>query len=208
MTVSYEVLLNSTTFLKRKRFAREDFTGAQLSERWEFKNIQGTNSGAIVDAINGGYEITTGSNLNDRASIYFNSIRQFDFESSVVICTMKYENSSQVQYCGLSASDRLDTASVANISVNVDTLLSNYGITSSTGSSGSNSQSSLPRDANFHDHKIIASKTDIRLFIDTALEVVKTTNRPTGNANPCFENFTRTGASKIGTIRYYEAYNL
>lgn len=71
-------------------------------------------------------------------------------------------------------------------------------------------QSSIARDTVFHNHKIIFnSATDVKYFIDGALEVTVTTNIPAAGTKmqPAFCSRNATNAARTGHIRFLEVYN-
>ena len=50
----------------------EWFSGKQLPSYWTKVDISGTNTFAMVDSVDGGFQITSGSGAYNRASIWFN----------------------------------------------------------------------------------------------------------------------------------------
>jgi len=78
----YELLYGSS--LAKQRVV-DDFSGDTLNERWTTNNVSGSNTFQMSDNIDGGFEIVTGSSLNNAGSITFNNIRQYSNVGASVI---------------------------------------------------------------------------------------------------------------------------
>ena len=92
---------------------------------------------------------------------------------------------------------------IGNISTLSSTKLS---LTTHDGSTSSTSFSTNNMDTDWHTRKLIFSTSGVQGYIDGVLEVDKSTNKPTGNAQP--EVWVNgAGASSTHSVRYMECYN-
>ena len=191
----------------RTRFV-EFFSGVELdSERWHYADINGSNSGAMSDSVNGGYTITTAGADSNSAMISFNDIRQFTAGGNVSISVWKKDIELSAGLGGLVSVD-------SAIHPTTQCAVTRNGSTSTkiallTGdSSTSATDSSLDDDTAFHVYKIECTSPNIQQTIDGVLEIVKTTNRPTTNLQPFFGVQKRTEAgTAVYNLTYCEAYN-
>tara|TARA_B110000285_G_scaffold214766_1_gene260478 strand:+ start:126 stop:320 length:195 start_codon:yes stop_codon:yes gene_type:complete len=62
-------------------------------------------------------------------------------------------------------------------------------------------------DTNWHINKLDFSSGDIKVHVDGVLEITKTTNRPTGNAQPEVWVNGQSSTATTHSIRYLEVYN-
>lgn len=205
MTKSIYDQLNASGTVAKQRIV-ETFSGDALdTDRWELRSISGV-TGAMADSVDGGYILTAGSGGNDRGEISFNDIGQFNLAGSVMIAVSKISSISNVNsWVGLLKA-RAQNASygyIGNISTLSSTKLS---LTTHDGSTSSTSFSTNNMDTDWHTRKLIFSTSGVQGYIDGVLEVDKSTNKPTGNAQP--EVWVNgAGAPSTHSVSYMEVYN-
>lgn len=182
----------------------ETFSGSVLNERWTFQNLAGTNSGAMKDEVDGGYEITSDTSTDDRAQIYFNDKRQYDETNCIAIFVAKRVTASTRLTVGMveQSPHTNDFAVIEN-----DTSNTNQSLTTADASTNSETEGSVPIDTSWHSYKVECSSANIKSYIDGVLDVTKTTNRPTNRLQPSVMVQTRTTSAATVQVRYLEAYN-
>lgn len=202
----YEILYGAKVAKQR---VVEEFTGDSLDERWTGFNTAGSGSEAILDSINGGVAITAPATNSASRILAFNGIRQYDFNSSVVISIWKYDNVSGAIAHGLmneTAGTPL-TGTEDYIGVFVTTNPSD-GLGSSDGATGSTvSMNNISSDTNWHWTKIHLQDTFAILVADGSFDAVKTTNLPTVKLQPFLESRRFTSGATVSNFRYYEVFN-
>jgi hypothetical protein len=203
MTNSVYELMHPLTIERKTRFW-DWFDGDDLRNWWNFTDVAGTGSGAMVDSVDEGYGVTSGASDNNNSEIDFNNIEHYDFNNSIVqfiarttlstsrflISGLMTDKTVQTHLAGFQDdSDR--TFSVLNTGNGSETLV----------------DTTLGHDTNFHIIKIDIFPTFVKLYIDGALEATSTSNLPDQAMQPYFRMGTRTTAARTGHIRYLEAYN-
>ena len=183
----------------------DNFDGDSLNERWTFNDISGTNSGAMADAIDEGYAITTGTGSFDSASIDFNQISHYSQISSIVEAVVFNEATTNNELTvGLSEQSQLDNnyALYHNSST-----LTNLALTTKDATTATSTESSIAIDTNQHHPRLELRASSSLLSIDSVLEILKTDRLPTVALQPIFGERSRTTSAQIGHITYLEAYN-
>lgn len=194
---------NPLTTVAKQHFV-EWFSGDDLDTIWTTVET-GAGSGAMDDAIDGGYKLTTGAVLNNNRNITFNTIKHYSETASIIILVTKLTNlSNALQQDGFLETTAFNHYVLSN---NDSAATPNYELISKDGTTPSAQQGSIARDTNFHVKKITLTSTNLLLTIDGILDVTKTTNRPATRLQPIFRVFTRGAAARTGHIRYLEAFN-
>jgi len=185
-------------------------TNVPTGSGWLFTDVAGTGSGSVIDGIDEGYRITTGTVSADRSYITKNDIRHFDAALCTVYGILKHENVTEISRMGISAGADLGAASVNTIVCIMDTNLTNVGLYSSDGTS-TTTETNVVNSANAVTFKIINDATNMRLFILESgawvLKVTKTTNKPTGAMQPAFGCRTRAGSAHFANAIYLKVQN-
>jgi len=194
---------NPLTTLAKTHFV-EWFSGKDIDTIWNTVET-GSGSGAMDDAIDGGYKLTTGAVINNNRNINFNTIKHYSQTASIIISVTKLTNLVNA----LEQDGFIETIAFAHyvLSNNDSAATPNYELISKDGTTPSAQQGSIARDTNFHVKKITLTPSNLLLDIDGTLDVTKTTNRPAARLQPIFRVFTRGGAARTGHIRYLEAYS-
>lgn len=199
----YEQLFPLTTIMKQR--VVDNFSGDSVNERWTTRD--NTNSSlAMDDSIDGGVKLTTGASNDNRISLDFNDIRQYDYNDSVVITTMKIDDTSNrstiVGFANAILTSVTDTAYAM-----FDTAFdSTYFVLQNSNSSITTTATSVTADTNYHSYKLELGASDIKLYVDGVSESTSTTNLPNTALQPHIGNQSRTGV-KVQNVNYYEAYN-
>ncbi len=200
----YEHLFAITTIMKQRVVER--FSGDTIDERWDLHNLSGTGSGAMVDAINEGFQVLSDT-VSGRATAFgFNNIRQYDPVNCIVIFVARRVSTiNSVADIGFT-NDEPDGSSTHKAEVRLDQNNSVYALLTGDGTQTSQN-GTVSTDTVFHSFKLELGSADIKMTIDGILDVTKTTNRPTLKLQPWFRASNRvTGAAELH-IRYLEAYN-
>jgi hypothetical protein len=203
----YEHLYPLTTVMKQSFVA--NFSRHSLdTKRWHYADINGSNTGAMSDSVNGGYSITTAGADSNSAMISFNDIRQYDPTGNVSISVWKKDVELSAGLGGLVSVDSaihptLECAVTRNGSTSAKIAL-----LTGDASSTSATDSSIDDDTAFHVFKIECTSPNIQQTIDGVLETTKTTNRPTVKLQPFFGvQFRGLSGTAVFNLTYCEAYN-
>jgi hypothetical protein len=185
----------------------EWFSGAALDSIWTETQILGGGSGAMDDIVNGGYKLTNATGGSQWTGIGFNGINHYDRTASKFVSTFRRNTTSTVAICGLKevASDGTNWNMVAMIS---DTAGSFFELRSGTGSTTSDSATTVSLDTNYHKFASELRSASMLGFVDDTLEVLKTDNLPAADLEPLFTVFSiDTSVERTGNILQYEAFN-
>jgi len=184
----------------------ENFSGSALdTDRWTFRNITGTGTGAMGDSVDGGYEIKPSTGGTDQSQIDFNGIRQYSPTGCAMISVAKSIGVSPNHHVlGLINDYTLNISTAQTNSIIIDTSGASFRALSGDGSTWSSAGTVISKDNNWHNFKVEASSSNILYYADGLLRITKTTNRPTLPLQP---RFVARYASSTLSIRYAEAYN-
>jgi len=196
----YEILDPLTT-VRKQRFW--DFFDGDFLRSWWQEN--GTGSSGMVDAVDEGFRLTSGTATSNNRFINFNTIRPYSETGSVGIwITKKVTSTNSIEQAGF-----LDTTSFLHFALIANDSLTevNYTILTKDGTTQTNTEGTVAHDSIFHGKKIENTSTSNIMFMDGVLDVTKTTNRPAARLQPMFRTFTRTTAAREARIRYFEVFN-
>ena len=201
----YEALQPSST-ISGQHFV-EWFSGNSLPSYWTTTNINGTNTYAMSDSVDGGFSISTAGADSNSGTINFNNLRPFSPTGAVCISVWKKDISNAAGQSGFAntISAMYPTTECALVRNGVET---NIALQTADATTSSVTQSNVAKDQTFHSYKIENGSTDIKLTIDGVFELTKTTNRPTVKLQPRIGVQKRSGAgTTVINITYCEAYN-
>ncbi|MDH3834390.1 MAG: hypothetical protein OES34_09565 [Nitrosopumilus sp.] len=186
----------------------DNFSGDTLNERWTYTDYNGSNTGSMDDAVGGGYKIVTGTTNGNNAGISFNDISQYSNTSSTLIAVTKHTaTSSFFHEIGFKENPVAGgTVSFAFAKGDVS-ITSNYFLSSNDGTTATNTIGSVAFTTSFQTKEINILSTHLTLRLDGTLDVVKTDRLPDATQEPYFRQGTRTNVSKVGHIKYLEAWN-
>jgi len=196
----YEILDPLTT-VRKQRFW-DWFDGDSLRNWWQ---ENGTGSSAMVDAVDEGFRLTSGTASGNNRFINFNTIRHYSETGSISIAiTRKLTTANSVEHVGF-----LDTVSFLHFAYVINDSLgeTNYTISTKDGTTQTNTEGTIAHDLIFHLKQIENTSTSNIMSIDGVLDVTKITNRPAARLQPVFRTLTRTTAAREARIRYFEAFN-
>ena len=195
----------STGGLSNQRVV-ENFSGSALdSDRWEYRNVVGSGTGAMADSVDDGYEIKPSSGGADQSQIDFNGIKQYSPTGCAMISVAKSSSvSANHHVLGLINNHLLNISSAQTDSIIIDTSAGNFRALSGDNGTWSSAGTVISNDTNFHVFKVEASSSNILYYADGLLRITKTTNRPTLKLQP---RFVARYASSTLSVRYAEVYN-
>jgi len=204
-------MFNPLTDVRKQHFW-DWFSGKSIDSRWTYNNVDSSaDSSAMSDTVDGGYELITGTPTAARCAINFNDKRQYSHSGSVIIGVIKGSTTSNMG-TGIGLADGEDLALSGDMAWGgMETALetgSKFLIRTADGSSGSNTETNVSIDTNFHSNKIELDGSNAKYTLDGVLKVTKDTNLPDTKLQPTFYAIHRTtGGTVSGFIRYCEAYN-
>jgi len=174
---------------------------------WTETDNTGTGTRTMEDSVDGGYSIAVGTGTLDASQINFNDIRQYDFQNSTCLFTMKDTGIAQalidVGLVGHTGTGNTEQACVRSFDANT-----NFALITGDASTGSTTEGLIPLDSSFHNYKLVLSSTDVVMDLDGVLDVTKTSNRPTVKLQPVFAVESNSGATtKKAHILNIEAFN-
>jgi len=185
----------------------EWFSGGALNSQWTTTDLAGTNTFQMSDTVDGGFEIITDTNDNDRGQIEYNDIRHYNHLGSAFIAVSSSVSSTFANRdIGLIGTPNPDTP-LHYYQASLDTDAGTVFRMISKDTSFSATVSDVTIDTNFHVFKGDTDGTTMNLFIDGLLKVTKTTNPPAAKMQPQMFCRTRSAAARTYRIRYFEAYN-
>lgn len=198
---------NPLTTVNKQHFV-EWFSGSSLPDYWTFANINGSNTSAMADSVDGGWQLTTAGGDSNSGVISFNDKRQYSPTASVSISIWKKDIVLSAGNVGLV---NIDSA----IHPTKECAITRNGSTSTkiallTGDSSTTSatDSSIDDDVIFHTFKVECTSSNVKQTIDGVLETTKTTNRPTVKLQPFLGVQKRSAAGTVVmNATYFEAYN-
>jgi len=186
-----------------------NFCGDTLNERWTTRDIVGDATHAMFDAVDEGFSIITATTANNRADIWFNTIRQFSNTDSVFIGEARGLSTASSGFTvGLVSTSCDINNGTEQIQAGFDTALNaNFFISTGDASCNNLIATSIVIDTVFHTFVGRINSGSATLKMDGVLEVVTSSNLPTEKLQPHFFVITRTTAAKEGRIRHYEAFS-
>jgi hypothetical protein len=207
MTDSIYDQLNAYGTVAKQRFV-ETFSGSALdTDRWTFRNITGTGTGAMGDSVDGGYEIKPSTGATDQSQIDFNNKRQYSPTGCAMISVAKSIGVSPNHHVlGLINDYTLNISTAQTNSIIIDTSGGVFRALSGDGTTWSSAGTVIPIDTNFHTFKVEASSSNILYYADGVLKVTKTDRLPTSTL-PLQPRFVARYTGSVLSIRYAEVYN-
>jgi len=182
----------------------DNFSGDTLNERWVEDDEQGTGSFVMQDAIDGGFRVTCENVNNSTSLINFGDINHYESQGSVFIAVGRsLDTTNERSGWGLIEDNALDDRYVWE-KRSTSTL---FRITSEEAGSGSNVNSSISLDENWHTFRAQKDSVKIRGWLDGNFEVLHTSNQVTADLQPGIYASATTANTKETDIRYFEAWN-
>ena len=185
---------------------QEWFSGDALDSIWTFDAISSGTS-AMLDSIDGGFGITTGTTVGGGGNINFNNIRHYSEIGCG--CMITHRVSSVSNFFQLVGMFGDSTAITLNrIMCKQDTALdTNINLTTTDASSSTDVSTGVTQSTNPHDSVLEALSSHATLHLDGDFGALSTTNLPTIKLQPFCRMGTRNTTSKVGEVVYLEAWN-
>jgi len=196
----YEHLFALTTIMKQR--VVDNFNSGVLNERWALRNESGSGTSGMVNAVNEGGFVKSGSAGGAVSSIDFNNIRQYSNTDSVFIAVLKRLNSPGTLNAGL-ANGIAIPVKLDSIMINNNSTQTFYRLITRDATTANFTSTDVNVDLVFHVIKGIMTSSDAKIFIDNILKATNTTNLPTLNMCPVVTD-SLEGESRC---RYFEAFN-
>jgi len=177
-----------------------NFAGAALDTNvWTLANL-----GAMVDEVDGGFQLTTTTTTSNTSSIDFILVDHFDHQNSVSITTHRHAVTTSI-WCviGLGADLFQDNFHVVEARPAVH---ANYQLVTD-GSGVTRVNSAIAIDTNPHNYKIQNTSANATLDIDGVLEATSTTTLSAAAMAPFFWIRNVGSTAQDTRIKYFEAYN-
>ena len=185
------------------------FDGDALRSWWTENDVLGTGTFAMLDDINEGFSITTGSTTNDASAIDFNDIRQYSNTNSGLISIHKQISATTTvtNLSGLVNPSFFYNRNSSMVGIHTTSDANNFVIRTADNDATSGTGTTVSTDTNWHEFRNELNSSNSLLWIDKSFELVKTTNLPTLKLQPAFLEQTLTSSTREGRIRYMEAWN-
>jgi len=201
----YENLTTLGFSEEQKQHFVEWFSGDSLDSIWTFTDHAGTGSGAMNDAVDGGYRITTGATTDNNSSINFNDINQYSHNASVFEVVIRRNTTFTQSQSGLAE----QIASLADtwIAYRDDTSSSFKELQTKLNSSTTNVDSTVSIDTDLTRVRLETKASSALMWIAGSLECISTTNLPDVALQPFVRSYTRNSSASTTDITYLEVYN-
>jgi len=201
---------SALTTVQEQHFV-EWFSGKQLSNIWTYGYIGGSNTHAMNDDVNGGYELGVGSGVNYVQWINFNDKQQYNPTGSVCISIHRMDSVAQrgAVLVGLmngnsNATSNPHDAITSHHAGFLKQHENNIYASSSDGTCTS-TDTTIGGDA-YKTYKSELGSANIKFYIDGSLEITKTDHRPTNILQPSMSGYHKGGQGSA-LITYMECYN-
>jgi len=187
----------------RKQKFWDFFDGDSLRSWW---NVNSTGSNGMVDTVDEGYFLTTGTADNNRESIDHNDINHYSATGATCIFVMRNtETTLRRFFAGFKDSESFGHYAV--IDDDTDNGSGNVELVSRDGSSTGAVDLGLSLDETFHKWQLNFRTSSVLAFRDNVLSGLATSNLPTTAQQLNAAAQTRTTAARTAHIRYFEAFN-
>jgi len=200
-------MLNPPSVIRKTHFW-DWFDGSVLNDRWTETTLGGTPTFTMFDDVGEGFEILAKTSAGHTGAINFNDIRHYSHTATMFIGVHRVLSTVDME--GLVGGVDAKNFSATSVTIagmrSVDST-DFFLIFTNDGAASSNTVSSVSLDTIFHTHQIECTSSNNQYSIDGVLEATKTTNLPDTKMQPTYIVTTRTTASKIGHLRYFEVYS-
>ena len=189
----------------------EWFSGDALDSIWTLTTgtIGSAGSGAMSDAVNGGYVLTSAS--GDAVSgdvIGFNNIQHYSETGSVIQGVIQYVTGTAQQLTKIVlTSDSTTWDALHYGQIKMDSSGDDFFLTTRGGSTTNSTNMSVTRDTNPHLIKVKLQSSSVLGYEGNILRAVNTANLPSVTLEPSFGNLTRDTTSREGRVICMEVFN-
>ena len=208
MTKSIYDQLNASGTVAKQRVV-ENFSGDALdTDRWNTTNVNGSNTFAMADSVDGGFQLTTAGADSNSGTINFNNIRPFSATGAVMISVWKKDIVNCAGVTGFKNATGAIYPTSQCAYVRNGSTSSYVELLSGAGTVTSQTDSTTATSETFHNYKIELSTSNVKLTYDGILIVTKDDHKPSSALQPFTGIQKRSGAgTAILNNRYMEAYN-
>lgn len=197
-------LLNGNKLAKQR--VVDEFSGDSLNERWLI-TLVGSATNAMDDTINGGVLLSSGATSDSASTINFDTISQYDYQSSRMIGIFKINQVSGGLNYHLGFAET-GSSHYAFIRARNVTSANFHLLTRNTGTIGT-TNTTIAYDTSVHSFMISQFTSKCILYIDGDLQVISTTNLPSaGQGLHATAQNPSNATNNSMNVRYIEAYNL
>ena len=201
----YEALNGSFTTVAKTKFF-DGFVGKVLNlDNWTLHNIAGSGGTAtMLDGINTGCKLVTGTSTSDNVQIDFNNKRQFSHTGSKTVGMIKKTTVlNAFMDGGFKAGYGDDNSNLSFLHIEEYSTLD--GIWHQT--NAAKTDTGTPQDDQWHIYEIELTGSNNTLKLDGTLKSTRTSDLPAAALQPAFKCLTRTGSAGYGAVQYCEAWN-
>jgi len=189
----------------KKSWFVDYFSGDSNKAWWTFNNVAGTGSQAMVDAANGGFQITTGGSTGNRSGITFNNIRHYSNTGAKLIAivdrdTVTRNDVGLTDVADMSTSDNYTT-------MNHDSTVCFVNMRTANGTSQTTTATSIAVSENKILVLINILSASSQISLNGIFEATTTSTLPSVALQPNYLVRAQTTGGKSGRISYLEAYN-
>ncbi len=189
----------------------EFFDGELLDTRWVFTDLTGVGSGAMLNAVDGGYTVTTGATSGNQSSISYGGTAPSHFctNNTVVIAIVERPVASMQTLVGMSEKANLCGACCSSLmAAENDTCDTNYQLLTNDGTTAKTTATCTAIDTTRRVLKLDLDACTVSLFLcGGAADATHVCNLPNAALHPTFHVKSRASGTKAGRISYLEAYN-
>jgi len=198
-----EALDPAPTIVPKTHFV-EWFSGDALDSIW---TLDGTGSGAMNDAVNGGYRLTTTSTTNEDERIYFNNIRHYAHDGSVFISVASMNSATDsLMHTGL-IEQLTDTTDTRIQLYQFNPNETNVILVTSVNTVDNKVDTGVVISTDTIKYKMELKSASALAWMDDDLTAISTASLPDVAMQPFHSITTRTTAVKTSDIRYMECFN-
>jgi hypothetical protein len=158
----------------------------------------------MKDAVDGGFQITTGGNNGDHGTITFNDIRQYAPTASELISVVKFDETTIDGAVGFSNDNSLGSSHSAFWSESTET---NFKLSTRGTGARTETDTGVVRDTAKHIIGISCGSPNVNMSMDGVLKSTVSSSIPNAPMQPIFYLKTQSATSKTAHITYMECYN-
>ena len=186
----------------------EWFSGSTIDSIWTQVDNTGTGTFSMVDAIDEGFGVISGTNTSDDSILTMNNIQHYDNQNSVYIAVVRRVSALMGANWGVYGNDPTLPNREAAFLLD-DTTRTNKSLHTASNVSAGDTQGSVPSDTNFTTVKLVLSSANVTMDINGVFDVTRTTTLPTIAMTPFVNRaFARSTGGRESRVRYMEVYNI
>jgi hypothetical protein len=204
---SFYEITNPLTTVARSHFV--DWfvnNSSDVPRNFHKHDVAGSNSIAQDNEIDGGLKLITGTGASNNIQIDFNNNRPFAHNHAKTIGVIQKESTENCFMDGGFKDGYGDDNNQLSF-CHIEEYSSIDGIFLQTGSTTTTTGADANALIRWHTYEIELTPSNNTLKLDGMLKATSTTNCPTSKLQPAFKCLTRVGSSKVGKVKYCEAWN-